>query len=254
MRQSCVLLGTAAILGAAIWSSATTALAGPVQITSQDRRVTATARPGAGADPVVDEVTAPDNGPFNQTANVDASGDGFVSRATSSVTSTMGNDGFHIKGTLSWQTQDTRSPGGADSATATAAVLHDIFFRLDQPYDFTFTETLKVTDDNNPGGESGENFTFLSFGQGGFSVGDSGTLQPGDYNLRFSRDTSSTVSGDPLGSFALDYDVNLNLTAQDGGGSNPPPGVPLPPAAWAALVTFAGYTAARMLRQRVRRA
>jgi len=55
-----------------------------------------------------------------------------------------------------------------------------------------------VTDVNNPGGESGVNFTFLFFGQGGFGVGDSGTLQPGDHNLRFSRDTSSTVSGEPL--------------------------------------------------------
>jgi hypothetical protein len=249
MRKSCVL-GAAGILGCALawgWTSPA-AVAGPVQILSQDRRVEATARPGAGADPVVDEIIAPDNGPFNETATVDASGDGFVSRATSSVQSTMGNDGFHIKGTLSWQTQDTRSPGGADSATATAAVLHDIFFRLDQPYDFTFTETLNVTDDNNPGGESGENFTFLSFGQTGFSVGDSGTLQPGDYNLRFSRDTSSTVSGDPLGSFALEYDVNLNLTPHDGG-SSPPPGVPLPPAAWAGLLTFACYGATRVLRR-----
>ena len=248
MRKSCVLLGTAVCCCVIVSSTAMTALAGPLQILSQDRTVTATARPGGGTEAVIDEVRAPDKGAFNETANVDVTGDGFVSRATSTVQSTMGNDGFHIKGSLSWQTQDVRIPGSADSAGATAGVFHDIFFRLDQPYDFTFTETLKVTDNNGQGGESGENFTFLFFGQGGFGVGDSGTLQPGDYNLRFTRDTTSTVSGEQLGSFALDYDVNLNLTAHgDGGGK--PPAVPLPPAAWAALVTLGCYGGIRTVRR-----
>lgn len=242
MRKSCVVAAATILGGAMGWSWASpAAVAGPVQILSQDRRITATARPGAGAANVVDEITAPDNGAFNETATVDASGDGFVSRATSTVQSTMGNDGFHIKGTLSWGSQDTRAPASVDSATANAAVLHDIFFRLDQPYDFTFTEILNKTDDNDLGSEIGENFTFLSFGQGGFGVGASGTLQPGDYNLRYSRDTGSNVSGDTLATFALEYDVNLNLTPHGNGGSGPPPAVPLPPAAWAGLLTFACY-------------
>jgi hypothetical protein len=251
MRKSCVLEAAAILGGALAWGWASpAAVAGPVQILSQDRRVEATARPGAGAANVVDEITAPDNGPFNETATIDASGDGFVSRATSTVTSTIGNDGIHIKGTLSWQSQDTRAPASVDSATATAAVLHDIFFRLDQPYDFTFTETLNVTDNNGLGSEIGENFTFLSFGQTGVGVGDSGTLQPGDYNLRYSRDTGSNVSGDTLASYSIDYDMNLNLTPRDGG-SGPPPAVPLPAAAWMALATFACCGASRLLRRRV---
>ena len=237
------------MVGAVVWSSVT-AVAGPVQIISQDRRVTATASPGAGADPVIVNVTAPDNGPFEETAAADASGEGFVSRATSSVRSTMGNDGFHIDGTLSWETQDTRAPGSAGSATADASVFHDIFFRLDEAYDFTFSLVLNVTENNGSGGESGEGFTALFFvdEQGSVLPGESGTLQPGDYNLRFNRSTESTVSGDALGRYSIDYAVNLNLMPSDG--SSEPNPIPLPPAAWAGLGTFACYGASRVLRQR----
>ena len=244
MRTSSVLV--ASVVGAAMCCSAATALAGPVQIISQDRRVTAVARPSGGGTPVTETVTAPDNGLFEETATADASGQGFTARATSSVKSSIGNDGIHIEGTLAWETEDNVNPAAVDSATADAIVFHDIFFRLDEAYDFDFKPITSVVDRNGGGGESGEGFTQLTFLSTGVGPGTSGTLQPGDYHFTFQRSKESTVSG-PLGTLTEDYTVHLDLSPSDG--SSEPNPIPLPPAAWAALSTMGLIGLARTVRR-----
>lgn len=230
------VLGTA-LFGAGAFCSAA-AYAGPVQILSQDRRATATARPGGGGDPVVENITAPDSGLFDETATADASGEGFVSRASSSLVSRLGNDGLHFAGTLTWETQDTVRPAAIDSATADASVVGEVRFRLDEAYDYTFSLGLDVTEQSTSGAESGEGFTFVFFEdvQGQIAPGESGTLQPGTYFLQFNRSTGSLVSGDGLDRHSVDFALDLDLAPSDG--SSEPNPIPLPPAAWAALSTM----------------
>ena len=242
----------AVVVGAALWCPA--ANAGPVQILGENRGVTATARPGAGADPVVENVTAADAGTFVATAAADASGDGFVSRATSSVTSRLGSDGLHFAGTLSWETQDTRAPGSADSATAVAAVVGGVTFRLDEPYDFEFSLVSRVIENSTSGAELAEgiNVVVLDGGSDSIFPGDSGTLRPGEYLLQFNRSTESTVSGDALDRSTLEYELDLNLTPSDG--SSEPNPIPLPPAAWAGLGTMGLVGLGRLTRRLPRRA
>ena len=244
MRKSYVL--GAAVVGAAVCCSA--AEAGPVQILSQSRRVQAIAAP-ANADQDVVNVAAPDGGPFEATAAADASGEGFIARATASVASTLRNDGFHFAGTLSWETQDTRSPGSAVDAGADAAFFGSIRFRLDEPYDFSFARSQTVTQESTSGAESQEGWALLTSEDLtlSFSPGQSGTLQPGDYHLEVSKIAQSLIAGEGLDRFALDYAFDLNLAPSDG--SSEPNPIPLPPTAWAALWTMGliGLTRARRL-------
>jgi hypothetical protein len=78
-----------------------------------------------------------------------------------------------------------------------------------------------------------------------FSVDHIGTLLPGRYELRLN--VHSQFSED-----AEDGTYKLNFTT---GGSRPPTAVPLPPAAWAGLLTLAGLAAGKgWIARRTRRA
>lgn len=76
-----------------------------------------------------------------------------------------------------------------------------------------------------------------------FDTVDTGTLDTGRYVLSFLTEASTN---DPARdwSYALDFDV----TADDPGPTPNP--IPLPPAAWAALMTMGGFGALRKLRRR----
>jgi hypothetical protein len=248
MRNSGIL--GIAVVGALSFASSG-AVAGPVRIDSQQRSVTARVQPGQGAAAVIDTRSATGNGPFDESVAVDASGDGFVGRANATLTSTIGNDGFHYEGTLAWEVQDTRSSAATDQSTkAEASFLTDISFTLDEAYDFSFTESLNST---APGsGESGESVTVLFFEGGPALPGESGTLQPGSYNLRVQRSTEALLSGTGLATYAIDFDVDFNLAPSDG--SSEPNPIPLPPAAWAGLATMGLIGLTRAVRRLPRHA
>ena len=86
---------------------------------------------------------------------------------------------------------------------------------------------------------------------GAFGLDQTGRLEAGRYS--FDLDVRA---GNVIGTFEEGtYDLDFTTTAVDdggaGGGPNP---IPLPPAAWAGLITFAGYGAIRTLGKRLRRA
>lgn len=100
---------TAALTSLATMAAlASAAHAGPVSIVSQERSVLANAS-AVGAASESDERSAPDAGPFDESVTAEVSGEGFLSRATASMTSTLGDDGFAFAGSLSYDVRETRS-------------------------------------------------------------------------------------------------------------------------------------------------
>ena len=82
-----------------------------------------------------------------------------------------------------------------------------------------------------------------------FALSEAGDLAAGRYRLQF--ELAALAPNHSAESF--DYDLQFQTADEDTGGGGETP-IPLPPAAWAGLGTFACYGASRLLGRRFRRA
>lgn len=226
----------------------TTAVAGPVQIDSQDRRVTARLSPERGAAAVTDEEVAPDAGPFVATALAEVDIDGFDSEASASVDSTLAQSGLSFAGSFRYAVTDTRP--GDDGAIPTARLDYDfdVTFTIDEAYNYDFQDRFdRVNDDSSVTVEflaqiDGVDVPFTDIDANG-----GGTLQPGTYKLTLAAFAEGLLGASS--DFQLDYETTLDLSPSDGDGGGGGTPIPLPPAVWSGLLLL-GAGALGRLRKR----
>ena len=251
------------LTGVAVAASASWAAAGPVVYTSQSRTVEATLTEVFVDPELVEDVrtdtetaSAPDFNDFSATVAARIDNPPFPSEGESnaSMQSRLNDAGITASGSASGFT----GTAGGEYAFRAAA---DVTFVLDETRNFTLDYLLGAT--TFVEGQTsqlrltgpGDTVVFdeaLDFTQRGpdddlAALGNrSGTLAAGTYRFQFVHGfTSDSVDTD------IPYSVSLALEADDGGPAPNP--IPLPPAAWAAVVGAGGLGALRHATRFVRR-
>lgn len=229
---------------AAVAALAPAAQAGPVTIVSQEQGVGAFVEaPGVGNDD--DDRSATEPGLFDESVSAEVSGDGFLGRATASLTSSFVDNTFRFASSVSYDIQETRDNPDSPGRVAAAATAITVF-TLDEPYRYELN-----TDSNDSEGVQPERFEapfeFTGFSSVDFpdlvegNVGDD-TLSEGTYRIVFPLAVEDTPGRPELTSFAAERSATLELSPVDGdgdgdgnGGGGEPNPIPLPPAVWAGL-------------------
>lgn len=241
-----------------------------VSYVSQERSVEAINGIGTSSDPI-DEgaiierelISADDFGTFDETAEVLFRDPQDTDRADgrASQRSTLGGSGFTARGTVNVLGDDR----------AFARSIFRVVFDLTEDADVTLSLLADFANVDAVGGgdprrlaelqlalldDAGEVDTLLlqerAFAGAPFDATEidldhSRRLDAGRYAVNFEIVARNPQGGDELG----EYDLSLATSNAGGGGATP---IPLPPAAWAGLGTFACYGASRLLGRRFRRA
>ena len=243
--------------GAGLLAFAPWVAAGPVQYTSQTRRIEATLTeeylvPDGDPDRRTGSASqaAPDFGPFDATVTATVE-DRPPGRPTGqnviSQRSALADSGISAEGNFNGFT-------GTDGGEFTSLSLVDVTFVLDEVRNFTLGYAMEVPSFYSQidgevsltrvGGaavfDEDLDFTQNPIDDTGAFGSRTGTLTPGEYRFVF-RHSYETDTGDDA-----DYSVSLALTPSGNGEPNP---IPLPPAAWAALATTGGFGALRGCRR-----
>lgn len=205
----------AGLCGAWLVGVATSAEALLIQPVSQDRRVSTSVSVDDGilSDSDSDSLSAPDFGPFDETAQASASIPGRTATATAFQRSTIGSDTVSADGAVSAFTTD-----GFDDATARSffEITFDITQRL--PFELIASVTNFVDDESNSSVD-----VLLRGGPGDQVIGQtrvdsslsdnflfaSGVLEPGSYVLRASASLVPPATGGDTwsGDYSLSFSV-----------------------------------------------
>lgn len=251
---------TAFLLGLCL--AAAPALGAAVTVTSQSRSVHV-AIPGLGDAPAVDEtVTAPDNGPFNETLERSVIGPDIINTATASQTSSFGELDDVFTATAQGSTSYTAAgtPGIVFSESQ-----FSITFTLAEERAYTIQGGASFPDTGSGASDfavtlTGPGGTVQSFTKADFNPGlndgtqinptfnESGTLAAGEYTLAAD---SGVSGGTNLNEILASFDVTFTATLDGGEPPPPPPGViPLPAAAWPGVMMLGGLGAAAWKKRR----
>ena len=232
---------------------------------AQERRVDAIAGtadfpPEPGGVRAEDSAAAGGFGTFDDTAAVEYldPGDGDSTGSTASQRSTLGATGLTASGAL--------AVGGDDRGVARSLFSVDFDLTADADYDLSLSAeydpdgrafedrqlvTLRfarVEADGTETSLAAESYILEDlYNDGPLDFDQSGRLTAGRYAL----DVEFRAANPTGGGETAEYDFSLTTSDGDDGGGTP---IPLPPAAWAGLGTFACYGAARLLGRRLRRA
>lgn len=201
------------------------ARAGTVTIISQHREITARAAgEGVGR-------TAPDAGPFSATASVDASDDTGIARATTTVDSRLGQDGFFFSGRAAYDKHFFDSEQGTGPSVL-YRLTFEVIFSIDEPYNYEYA-LLFNNIKSDPTADSSAEFEFSGDPDALGDPPSRGTFEAGTYRLFLTSGAESIGRAGELISFEEEYDWRLALSPVDGDGDPTP--IPLPPALWAGL-------------------
>jgi hypothetical protein len=201
--------------------------------------------------------TAPDAGPFNDTAVAVGSGQGFTNTTSTSIQSVLNSSRLTFEGSYVFNADDQRTGGGEDSPFIHffGSVAASAEFALDQAYSYTLTYNL--TRPTPPEGLSvvqdsearffGDNDPSDSLVQPGTTR--TGVLQPGQYRIQLNRNVDGFATPPQDFEYTEDYSLVLDLRPVSGGG-NPNP-IPLPPAVWSGLALLGAGALNRLRKRRV---
>ncbi|HYO09635.1 MAG TPA: hypothetical protein VER17_11745 [Tepidisphaeraceae bacterium] len=250
-----------AVAGLALFAAALPAGAAPVLINAQDRSVHVVIPSIVDGEPAINEtLTAPDNGPFNQTLDRTLNQSEQTNTALATQDSIFGETGdvftANATGTTSY------------SATGLSGIVlsesdFSVTFTLAEARDYTLSGSGVFPDTGSgasnwsvtltgPGGEV-ESFSKADFNPGNndgavvTSPFDStGTLEAGQYTLTALSGVSGGTNSTQI---ASGFDVAFTATAV---GGPPPTPIPLPPGVAPGAVMLLGMAAAYWAKQRQR--
>jgi len=249
---------TAFLLGLCL--AAAPAFGAAVIVTNQTRSVHV-GIPGLDAPPVEETISAPDNGPFDETLERSVIEPTVTNAASASQNSSFGELADVFTATASGTT--SYSAGGTPGIVVSESQF-SITFTLAEERAYTiqgggsFPDTGSGASDfavtlTGPGG------TVQSFAKADFDPGlqdgtqidatfsESGTLAAGEYTLAAD---SGVSGGTNLTEILASYDVTFTATLDDGTEPPPPGVIPLPAAAWPGVMMLSGLGVAAWKKRR----